>query len=146
MSRSIQLDTFFPKPLLTFDSSRVLSVSLNFFNRVFAQSPMGTITSSWYILNFADLLNCKHRSHASLKRLGHLPGKQFFLCQTNSSVHNQPCFFKANISSKTYVWRSPLTAFSLMLRINVPLGLKTRCSSFALGRNHSTYSSGLIPP
>ena len=146
MSRPIQFETFLPKPLFTFDSSRVRSVLLSFFKRVLAQSPIGIITSFWYILNFLDLLNCRHRSHASLKRFGHFPGKQFFLCHTNSSVQSHPCLRNAKINSITYVWRSPLTAFSFMLRINVPSGLKTRRNSFARGKNHSTYSFGLIPP
>lgn len=146
MSRPTQFEIFLPNPLLTFDSSLVRSVLLSFFKRVFAQLPIVTMTFSWYILNFLDLLNCRQRSHASLKRFGHFPGKQFFLCHTNSSVQSHPCLRKANINSITYVWRSPLTAFSFMLRTKVPSGFRTRRNSFARGKNHSTYSFGLMPP
>src|SRR5690606_21734999 len=98
---STQFEIFFPNPLPTLDSSLLLSVSLNFFSRVFAQSPIGTITSSWYILNFLFLLNCNNLSQESLKRLDHLPGNEFFLCQINSSVQSQPCFLISIISSIT---------------------------------------------
>src|SRR6266496_5133051 len=63
--RPNQLEIFFPKPLPTLELSRLLSVSLNFLSRVFAQSPIGTITASWYILNFRVLLNWSRRSHPS---------------------------------------------------------------------------------
>src|SRR3989338_5305383 len=45
-SRPTQLETFFPKPLPTFELSLRLSVSLRFLRRVFAQSPIGILTSS----------------------------------------------------------------------------------------------------
>ena len=53
------------------------------------------------MLNFLAFVKCKHRSHESRKRLGHLPGWQLRLCQMYSSVQSQPCFRNANISSKT---------------------------------------------
>src|SRR3989344_582074 len=112
MSRLIQFETFFPKPLPTLDSSRVRSVALKFLRRDFAQLPIGTITSSWYILKSLDLLNCRRRSQESRKRLGHFPGKEFFLCQINSSVQSQPCSRKARMSWRTYVCLSPLETFS----------------------------------
>ena len=82
-------------------SSRTRSVGLNSRRRVFAQSPTGTMTASWYMSNERVLLNCSNRSQLSRKRLGHLPGKEFFLCQTNSSVHSQPWSRNAWISSRT---------------------------------------------
>src|SRR5829696_4142444 len=69
-----QLETFLPNPLPTLELSRALSVSLRFLRRVLAQSPIGTITASWYMSNFFSLLNWRHRSQASRKRFGHLPG------------------------------------------------------------------------
>ena len=66
----------------------------------------------WCMLNFFPLLNCKSLSQASRKRLDHLPGKQFFLCQINSSVQSQPCFRISRMRSITYVLRSPSTTFS----------------------------------
>ena len=45
-----------------------------FWSLFSAQLPIGTMTSSWYILKCLDLLNCNSRSHESLKRLGHFPG------------------------------------------------------------------------
>src|SRR2546421_7313590 len=69
-----QLEIFLPKPLPTRELSRCLSVSLSFLSRVFAQSPIGTLTASWYMLKLRVLLNCRSRSQASRKRLGHLPG------------------------------------------------------------------------
>ena len=73
-SRPIQFSTFLPKPLPTLDSSRTRSVSLKLRMRLSYQSPTGTITASWFILNLRSLLNCNSRSQASRKRLGHLPG------------------------------------------------------------------------
>ena len=46
MSLPTQFDMFFPNPLSTFELSRRRSVSLRFLRRVFAQSPVGTITAS----------------------------------------------------------------------------------------------------
>ncbi|WP_218672509.1 hypothetical protein [Salmonella enterica] len=40
----------------------------------FFQSPIGTITSSWYILNFLLFVKWMHLSQESLKRFGHFPG------------------------------------------------------------------------
>ena len=101
MSRPIQLAIFLPKPLCTLELSRRLSVSLKFLSRAKRQSPIGTITASWNILNLRDLAKCRHRSHESRKRFGHLPGWQLRLCQMYSSVQSQPCFRKARISSRT---------------------------------------------
>src|SRR6056297_3399831 len=107
---------------------------------------MGTLTLSWFILNFLFLLNCNNRSHESRNLLGHLPGKEFFLCQTNSSVHNQPCFLISNINSITYVCRSPFITFSLMFNMKVPVGFNTLNNSPEIGRNQSTYLFGCTPP
>src|SRR3989338_7118954 len=145
-SRPTHIETFLPKPLPTFELSRLLSVSLRFFSRVFAQSPIGIRTSSWYILNFLFLLNCRSRSQASRKRFGHFPGKQFFLCQINSSVQSQPCFRISIINSITYMCLSLATIFSFMFSTKVPVGFNTRNNSFEIGRNHLTYLSGFIPP
>ncbi len=46
----------------------------------------------------------------------------------------------------TYVCRSPFSTFSLIFKINVPVGLRTRRNSIARGKNHETYSSGFTPP
>src|ERR1044072_3326489 len=129
---------FLPNPLPTCELNLLLSLSLSFLSLLLAQSPVGIITASWFILNFLCLVKCRHRSQASRKRLGHLPGAQFFLCHRYSSVHSQPCLFNAMISSRTYVCRSPPTTFSLMLSTNEPSSVKTRFSSPAMGRNHST--------
>src|SRR5215216_5562200 len=103
---------FLPNPLPTCELNLLLSLSLNFLSLVLAQSPVGTITASWFILNRLFLVKWRHRSQASRKRLGHLPGAQFFLCHRYSSVHSQPRFFSARINSRTYVCRSPSTTFS----------------------------------
>ncbi len=84
MSRPIQLAILFPNPLSTCELSLRLSVSLKLLRRAWRQSPIGTMTASWYILNCGDLLNCKHLSQASRKRFGHLPGWQLRLCQLNN--------------------------------------------------------------
>src|SRR4030042_6926956 len=68
-----QFETFFPKPLPTLDTSRSQSVWLNRDNLLFFHLPIGTITSSWIILHFFCLLNCRQRSHDSRQRLVHLP-------------------------------------------------------------------------
>lgn len=46
MSLESQLEMFFPKPLPTFELSRILSVSERFLSLELAQSPIGTMTSS----------------------------------------------------------------------------------------------------
>src|SRR5579875_2840333 len=69
-----QLDPFLPKPLITFDSSRLRSVALRFPSLFFAQEPIGTRTASWNILNLLCFVKCRHLSHASRNRFGHLPG------------------------------------------------------------------------
>ena len=74
MSRPIHLAMFFPNPEPTWESNRIMSFFPSFLRRDFAQSPIGTMTSSWRILKRLDLLKCKQRSHESRKRLGHLPG------------------------------------------------------------------------
>src|ERR1051325_3601496 len=101
MSRPTQLAMFLPNPLPTCELKRTTSFPPSFLRRDFAQSPVGTITASWFILNFFCFVKCRQRSQASRKRLGHLPGAQFFLCQTYSSVQSQPCFLRARISSST---------------------------------------------
>ena len=65
---------FLPQPLPTWDSSLVLSVSLNLLSRLCFQSPIGTITASWNILNCLRFVKCRHRSHASRNLFGHFPG------------------------------------------------------------------------
>src|SRR5438552_4467268 len=73
-SRPTQLRMFFPNPLPTCELKRTTSFFPSDFRRVFAHAPIRTRTASWFILNVRVLLNCRHRSHASRKRLGHLPG------------------------------------------------------------------------
>ncbi|MNC92345.1 hypothetical protein D3C83_87520 [compost metagenome] len=74
MSRFTQFAMFLPKPLLTCESKRTTSLRPSDLSRASAHSPIGTITASWFILNLRLRVKCRHRSQASRKRLGHLPG------------------------------------------------------------------------
>src|SRR5438309_6225021 len=57
LSRFNQFAMFFPNPLPTLESNRTTSFLPKDFNRVSAHFPIGTITASWFILKFGDLLN-----------------------------------------------------------------------------------------
>lgn len=72
--RSSQLAMFLPKPLPTCESKRTTSFLPSDFRRASAQSPIGTMTACWFILNLRALVKCRQRSQASLKRFGHFPG------------------------------------------------------------------------
>src|SRR5437763_818611 len=91
ISRPTQCSIVLPKAFPVWDCSRCLSVSLRCLSRLSAQSPIGTSTASWHILNAFCLVKCKQRSQASRRRLGYFPGIEFFLCQIYSSVHSHPC-------------------------------------------------------
>src|SRR5712664_3906926 len=124
---------------------RDASLADNSLSRDVLQPPIGIITAACSILNSRWRLNCNSLSHPSLKRFGHFPGMELRLCQQNSSVHSHPCSRSAKINFMTYVSRSPAVTCSLILRMNVPVGLRTRSSSAEIGINQSTYSLALIP-
>src|SRR5919202_7102274 len=101
MSRPTQLAMFLPNPLPTCELKRTTSFPPSFLSRDFAQSPVGTITASWNILNCFCFVKCRQRSHESRKRLGHLPGEQFFLFHRYSSVQSPPGRLTASTSPST---------------------------------------------
>ena len=83
---------------------------------LFRQSPAGTRTASWFILNSLDTVKCRRRSQASRNLYFHLPGAAVVLCQIYSSTQrNSSSFFQCE--NKLHDISVPLSTVSLFLDV-----------------------------